>query len=168
MKDLMKTAKQATYEVYRNNPNFINQDVLHDAYVAMLESVNTWNPDKGSSLHSWAALIVRCSLYDQIRKSTSFEDISYNEIQENVDLQSCDPCTMNPELLMIINETFASFSDTSKEIIRAIFEEKIKPETYNKNAVTREIKNYLRGEGFPWWKIQAAFKELRQYANNLA
>lgn len=177
---LLKTARQAAYEVYKNNPSLMTQDVIHESYLAMMEAMLTWDSEKGSALNTWVAFKVRCNLCEQIRnKAPSFNDISFNDIQDdlvqssnshkvNPNLQSTDSYTMNPEMLLIISETIGAFSDTSKEIIRAIFNEEIQPEADNKNAVTREIKNYLRNKGFPWWKIQSAFKELRQYANSLA
>ena len=181
MKDLMVIAKKAAYEAFRNNPSLINEDVIHNAYVAMLEAMHTWDSEKGSALNTWVALKVRCTLYDQLRsQAPSFNDISFNEIKDNLNLQHNESCkvnpdlqstnsqTMNPEILLIISETIGAFSDTSKEIIRAIFNDEIQPEAHNKNAVVREIKNHLRNKGFPWWKIQSAIKELRQYANSLA
>jgi hypothetical protein len=166
MYDLMETARKASYEIYKIHTELDFQEVVSEAYLNMMEALNTWNPEKGRSKNSWVAFIVKRELWRSL--DFSQELTNFDEISDIISFQSSDPNTMNPELLMIVNETIGSFTETSKEIIRAIFEEKIKPETYNKNAVTREIKSYLRSKGFPWWKIQAAFKELRQYANNLA
>lgn len=171
MYDYMETAKKAAhefyrYEFYRSNIRIEYGELLGEAYVAMTEAFTTWDEDKGRSLNSWVAFIVKQRLSNKFYSTIS--NIDFAEIEETTLLQSTDPNCMNPELLCIIGETISAFSETSREIIRAIFDEEIKPVTYNKNAVTREIKNYLRSKGFPWWKIRAAFKELRQYANSLA
>lgn len=161
----LETAKKASYEVYKAHPEIDFQEAINEAYLSMMKALNSWNPEKGRSKNSWVAFIVKRDLW----KSFDFsqEMVNFDEVSDIISFQSSDPNTINPESLMILNETIGDFTDTSKEIIQAIFQEKIKPKSYNKNAVTKEIKNYLRNKGFPWWKIQEAFRELRVYANSL-
>ena len=166
MKDLMETARKASYEFYKMNPHLDYQELISEAYLAMVEAVNTWKPDGGRSLNSWVVYVVEQKLCKEFGRSIN--NIDFGEVEELAIAHSSDPDCINPEILMCLNDTISSMSQTSREIIRAIFQEEITPTKLNKNAVTKEIKKYLRNKGVSWCKIQEAFKELRQYANSLA
>jgi len=163
--ELSKTARQAAVEFMKLGYGFWDyEEVVAEAYLSMVEAARTWDHERGCTARSWVARIVKQQLCKTFLQS---KDMIDECIGDALDESITPSNSHDPETLLIIKETLEDFSATSKEIMRIVFEDPPPLKRHNKNAVKRAIKDKLREEGYPWWKIQSAFSELIQYANNL-
>lgn len=163
--ELSKTARQAAVEFMRLGYGFWDyEEVVAEAYLAMMEAARTWDHERGCTAKSWTAHIVKQQLCRVFLKNKDMVDEC---IGDTLDESAAPSNSHDPETLLIIKETFDNFSITSKEVLKIIFEEPPILPQYNKNAVKQAIKSKLREKEYPWWRIQESFSELIQYANKL-
>ena len=150
MQDLIKVTNQVASVFHRRNPSLEKAEVTAEANLAMIEAINTFDPEKGRNLKSWVGFMVHRSL----RKTFQFQV----EHLQYIDDLSCSRA-LDPERIYILKETINSFSKAAKEVITIILQ----------NPVSRksEIKSQLRKQGFAFNKIQTAFTELRRFANSM-
>lgn len=151
-------AKQVSKSFYKSNPHLNYDDIVGEALDAMIHAIDTHDPIKGRSLHSWIGFIV----HRELRKTFK----GFESELEFLDYFT-ESTIYNPERIAIFKETVENFSDASKQILLIIFNGELPTTCSGKNEVKRELKNKLREYGFAWNKIQKAFSELREYANTV-
>lgn len=150
MDQLMKTAEQAAVAFHKRNTNLDLDDLISEAHLIMIDAFHSYDPTKGRSLKSWVGFLVHRNL----RKKFWYK-LKENELE----LETYGSDSLNPERVAIFKETLNNFSEASKEVVSIIFDKSI----HEKN----EIKKEMRKKGFAWNKIQAAFSELRTFANSM-
>lgn len=157
--DCLKIAKQASYSFYQKNFHLEPDEVLAEAYSAMMEALRTFNPTKGRNLNSWVGFKVN----RRLRKKFQVKEELPDDLSKII---SSTYSQTNPESILLFKETINSFSDAAKETVSMLLNSQI--EATGKNKTKREIKEKLRTKGFSYNKIQKAFHELRSFANSLA
>ena len=160
MEEVMKIARQASTEFYfRNFGVFDRAEIVSEAYLAMIKAIDTWNPERESSLKSWVGLLVKRRLQRVFLHSKK------EPLADDIDIEQM-PNKWNPEELLIKKERELlrkqKVTETSREILRLMQYGNF--EITKKNETKRRIKTELKKQGHTCRNIKHAFQELKAEA----
>lgn len=164
-KKCFKTAKQAAFQFYSNRKQYIpeleHKEVLAESYLAMMEAIETWEPDRGCALESWVGRIVHQTLRKRFHRDPVLVDIEDIELLSNENMFSK---RQDPERLLLEKEKhierMRGLSQTARKVLKIINECECLPE--KKNEAKRMIKKELREKEIAWNKIRSSLQELRR------
>lgn len=152
---LMKVAQQAAKSYHKRHYYLTEYDEIEaEAYLAMIEAVLSYSPDRGRTQKSWVGFIVNRTLNKKFQTDTHFVDIDPEFL----------PSTLDPEQICIEYEKHQQLSPLSQHVMKMVCRGELKPKNDKRNWIKVAIKDNLRSQGIPWHQIKATFSELKEAA----
>ena len=156
MKELIEQAEKAGRSFYYKHQylNLQYREVIAEAYLQMLESMQSWDPTKGCSRKTWATFLIHRNLRKKFVMNRPFfadEDVEDLSI----------PMFPTPQRQLEFIEGIESLSGVSQLIVSKLFDNSYNFTDEKKNAIKRKVKQDLQNNyGISMNKIQTSFREI--------
>ena len=150
----LNLARKAAWDWYKHSGADLDE-MLSEAYLALCESVETYDKTKGTKLSTWATVCIKYKLQTFLSKQQK-ENNNVSLQEENYDIEYIE---MNP-FFELVDE----MSPACKEISQIILSE---PQEYaGKPKLARgRLYKKLRNLGWSWGGIWKSFKEMKNTLN---